>query len=150
MKLYATTTSERASKGQGGKWLDIEIMGENNVVIARLTVTSTYPHEYNIDVYPVVYPYPDKRCQSSCLKLDVKGHGYKLTRKVSKEETEGQCQNRDANGNACWDCEVGGGMGGECGSADREEKGKQKKGDSGKDGICVACQGKNPEGCTYC
>ena len=25
MKLYATTISERASKGQGGKWLDIEL-----------------------------------------------------------------------------------------------------------------------------
>lgn len=25
MKLYATVTSERASKGQGGEWLDIDI-----------------------------------------------------------------------------------------------------------------------------
>ena len=38
MKLYATTTSERASKGQGGRHLDIEIMGENKVVIARIKV----------------------------------------------------------------------------------------------------------------
>lgn len=22
--------------------------------------------------------------------------------------------------------------------------------DSGKDGVCVACRGQNPEGCTYC
>lgn len=22
--------------------------------------------------------------------------------------------------------------------------------DSGKNGVCVACKGKNPEGCTYC
>jgi len=29
MKLYATTTSERASKGQGGKHLDIQLQGEN-------------------------------------------------------------------------------------------------------------------------
>jgi hypothetical protein len=28
MKLYATTTSERATKGQGGKWLNIEISDE--------------------------------------------------------------------------------------------------------------------------
>lgn len=28
MKLYATTTSERASKGQGGNWLDISIYDE--------------------------------------------------------------------------------------------------------------------------
>jgi len=92
MKLYATTTSERATKGQGGKWLDIEIMGDHKVVIARIKVTSTYPYEYNINVYTVVYPYPDKRIGSSTLKLDVKGHGYKLTRKVSTEETKGKQQ----------------------------------------------------------
>lgn len=41
MKLYATTTSERASKGQGGKWLDIEVKNENNKVIffAEIRVT---------------------------------------------------------------------------------------------------------------
>ena len=90
MKLYATVTSERASKGQGGKELMIEIMGENKVVIALIKVSSSYPYEYDMDVFPVVYPYPDKRCQSSCLKLDVKGHGYKLTRKISAEETKGK------------------------------------------------------------
>jgi hypothetical protein len=34
MKLYATTTSERASKGQGGQWLDINIKDERNVTFA--------------------------------------------------------------------------------------------------------------------
>ena len=29
MKLYATTTSERATKGQGGQWLDIKVTDEN-------------------------------------------------------------------------------------------------------------------------
>lgn len=29
MKLYATIQSERAKKGQGGKWLEIEILDEN-------------------------------------------------------------------------------------------------------------------------
>ena len=28
MKLYATTTSERATKGQGGKHIDIQLQGE--------------------------------------------------------------------------------------------------------------------------
>ena len=32
MKLYATVTSERASKGQGGKWLNIEIKDVNGTV----------------------------------------------------------------------------------------------------------------------
>lgn len=36
MKLYATTTSERASKGQGGEWLDIEIIGENRGTIGKI------------------------------------------------------------------------------------------------------------------
>jgi hypothetical protein len=30
MKLYATTTSERASKGQGGEWLDIIVKNKDN------------------------------------------------------------------------------------------------------------------------
>jgi len=29
MKLYATITSERATKGQGGKWLDIIVLDES-------------------------------------------------------------------------------------------------------------------------
>lgn len=38
MKLYATVTSERASKGQGGEYLDIEILEENKEVIAQIKV----------------------------------------------------------------------------------------------------------------
>lgn len=93
MKLYATITSERATKGQGGKWLDIEIMGENNVVIARIKVSSSYPYEYNVDVYPVVYPYPDKTIGSSCLKLDVKGQGYILKRIGERQKGENLLKN---------------------------------------------------------
>lgn len=40
MKLYATTTSERASKGQGGEWLDINITDENQEVLAMFKVRS--------------------------------------------------------------------------------------------------------------
>ena len=32
MRLYATTTSERASKGQGGKWLSIELQSDKTVL----------------------------------------------------------------------------------------------------------------------
>ncbi len=38
MKLYATVTSERATAGQGGKTLDIEIFDEKKDCFARLTV----------------------------------------------------------------------------------------------------------------
>jgi hypothetical protein len=32
MKLYATTTSERATKGQGGKYLKIEITSDKSIL----------------------------------------------------------------------------------------------------------------------
>jgi hypothetical protein len=39
MKLYATTTSERASKGQGGnEYLDIEIQDQNRNTILELKI----------------------------------------------------------------------------------------------------------------
>lgn len=38
MKLYATTTSERASKGQGGEWLAIEVKDADRNVIAVLRI----------------------------------------------------------------------------------------------------------------
>lgn len=38
MKLYATITSERATKGQGGKWLDIKITDENQKPLGIIKV----------------------------------------------------------------------------------------------------------------
>lgn len=38
MKLYATVSSERASKGQGGKELKIEVMGENKKTFLSLLI----------------------------------------------------------------------------------------------------------------
>lgn len=38
MKLYATVTSERATKGQGGEYLDIEIHNEHKEIVAILKV----------------------------------------------------------------------------------------------------------------
>jgi hypothetical protein len=38
MKLYATTTSERASKGQGGNWLKIKICNEKEQELCRIYV----------------------------------------------------------------------------------------------------------------
>ncbi|MBP9771432.1 MAG: hypothetical protein KBD16_00695 [Candidatus Pacebacteria bacterium] len=41
MKLYATITSERASKGQGGnEYLDIELKGAHSTPIVRLSLIS--------------------------------------------------------------------------------------------------------------
>ncbi len=38
MKLYATITSERATKGQGGEWLDINIKESRKVTFAVIKV----------------------------------------------------------------------------------------------------------------
>lgn len=38
MKLYATVTSERASKGQGGEWLEIEVQNDKRKRIALLSI----------------------------------------------------------------------------------------------------------------
>ena len=47
MKLYATVTSERASKGQGGKEIEISIFDENQEKVAQLLAyypqASDYP-----------------------------------------------------------------------------------------------------------
>ena len=42
MKLYATITSERATKGQGGKWLKIEILDENK---KHLGIINVFPQD---------------------------------------------------------------------------------------------------------
>ena len=81
MKLYATTTSERASKGQGGEWLDIEIMGHDKIVIARVLVRISEEHGYTVESYPVAYP--------DMLKMDIKGHGYRVKRELSVFEKTG-------------------------------------------------------------
>lgn len=38
MKLYATVTSERATKGQGGEYLDIELKNELKICFASIKV----------------------------------------------------------------------------------------------------------------
>jgi hypothetical protein len=55
MKLYATTTSERASKGQGGnKYLFIDIQaGEDRKIIAKLYVNN---ESITIEHYDKEYP----------------------------------------------------------------------------------------------
>jgi len=52
MKLYATTTSERASKGQGGNYLDIEITGENKIPLWNIKVNLS--EWYELKVYNLV------------------------------------------------------------------------------------------------
>lgn len=55
MKLYATVQSERASKGQGGNFLNIIVKDENKQEIARLVITkedngTVIAYDYDEDV----------------------------------------------------------------------------------------------------
>ncbi len=54
MKVYATVTSERASKGQGGQWLNITLQGEGTEHIAflRLAQSEAEPDKYMLDIQP--------------------------------------------------------------------------------------------------
>lgn len=42
MKLYATVTSERASKGQGGEWLEILISGADKKPIYQVDINADF------------------------------------------------------------------------------------------------------------
>ena len=152
MKLYATTTSERATKGQGGNWLDIEIMGDNKMVIARIKITSYCPYEYNMDIFPVVYPYPDKRMSSSCLKLDVKGHGYILKRKITKDEEKGKKHDPRTCENSvpCFDCEALEHTSPQIRSEISKLEGKKQKDKKCKDITCVNCDNTMEGLCDNC
>lgn len=83
MKLYAMATMS-----QDGNELMIEIMGENRQLLARTKVTKPPmnrldPQDYILEVFPVAYP--------DILKIDVKGHGYKLVRK-EEAQRRGRCK----------------------------------------------------------
>lgn len=67
MKLYATTTSERASKGQGGNnRLDIQLQGENG---QELGVISLRIDKDNQEYY-INYWYPNKCISINRLKIE--------------------------------------------------------------------------------
>lgn len=91
MKLYASVSSERATKGQGGKELMIEVMGEAQEIVARIKVTRPDDIKYFMEVFPVIYP--DK------LKVDVRGHGYRVKR--IDICNFGQCQNEAVKYGVC-------------------------------------------------
>jgi len=105
MKLYATVTSERASKGQGGqKFLSIDIRNDETVLLFKMVIK------------PPDNGYP--------LSIDIDDLSNQAFMQVLKNKLAF--------------------------TLDKLKAKKQKGDDSGKNGICVACKGKNPEGCTYC
>lgn len=94
MKLYATTTSERASKGQGGQFLNIVIYDDQKQEIARFVATQ----EEN--GYVIAYDYDE---DSTIVE---RWHELELaTTKGNKQK--GECNGKHENVNAiikCADC----------------------------------------------
>lgn len=90
MKLYATTTSERASKGQGGnKYLAIIISGENNVPLWKVLVR----HSQTEDA-----PYYDLQVDNVTRKFD----GYKsVIAERSLPKTKGNKQKGEKYCTSC-------------------------------------------------
>jgi hypothetical protein len=72
MQLYATTTSERASKGQGGKYLDIAITGENGEDVAIILVRNENGR-YVVDIIPATMHARSEKI--SIYKRDLKEKG---------------------------------------------------------------------------
>lgn len=104
MKLYATVTSERASKGQGGnEYIEIDIFvgsRENSVTLARLTVRPL-GHEGN--GYGL-YDHMDT------LICSISDQEMKTPEKGEKQKGEGinNCEHRDTtktvHGEYCLNC----------------------------------------------
>lgn len=69
MKLYAITSSERASKGQGGNdYLNIKLYGKDQMHLATIHL---YPDSFNPDEYMLHVRTPDNSlCFGQLLPID--------------------------------------------------------------------------------
>lgn len=166
MKLYATVTSERASKGQGGnKFIDIEFKNEKKETILELSFhrqkdgytlqCNGTSRDINFHQFPENQTYLtstnetilsawDTSCEAeNCSELTYGTHND--MRFCEKHYNSlFTCTHQDTNGNSCWNCESGIG---ECGENDEENiKGEKKKGKhihSGEDcelSDCTICE----------
>jgi hypothetical protein len=80
MKLYATTTSERATKGQGGNdYLDIKITFDDNGIIKPL---KAFKITLNENGFPIIRGYPleleqkgEKQKGGNCWRCNENGTG---------------------------------------------------------------------------
>lgn len=91
MRLYARIENEKGKvDGMGGnEKLEIELTGRNQT-LARIFLTQTEAG-YLLETYPVAYP--------DQLKIDVKGHGYRLKR--IEVCTFGSCPNEQTRNGVC-------------------------------------------------
>jgi hypothetical protein len=68
MKLYATTTSERATKGQGGNdFLNIEIFNADNDIIAVININ-----------HPLWFKNPQMSINYNSTMIDISRHNMEM------------------------------------------------------------------------
>lgn len=97
MKLYATTTSERASKGQGGnEYLNIDILDENKNIIMYISVIVR-------NKKPTIKIYHDMEIQQSPLEK-IMSSGEQSKGKQKKDECERCGKQTDGKHRHCFEC----------------------------------------------
>ena len=102
MKFYATIKSERASKGQGGKHLEIEITDEDRDTILFFTIGEK-------GVFSLAgRPFYVKSILEQCKKL--LSEGYVIKGKKQKTEKDDECEHESTilthDGIECADCHL--------------------------------------------
>ena len=113
MKLYATITSERATKGQGGKWLNISIDGHNKKTLWKIQVRD-YDAFYEIRLY--------NQITGKQLEDEVILSSKDIQKEVKKETGETKC-----NDITCINCNNT--MEGLCDNCKQKSKVKKEKGE---------------------
>lgn len=121
MRLYATVTSERASKGQGGnEFVLVEFTLADKSVIGQVELylyDDDVRHGANENEYLLKWREGDDEEDND---WDILTQGHIPSDKKKGKREKGECQNKDANGNACWDCESGLGEPSDCGTTKDE------------------------------
>lgn len=88
MNLYATTTSERATKGQGGnEYLEIAVKGEDQKVFLEIIVTHD-ANEYHVRGYAISPQQSTGRRSEQYIAYDIQ----------KGEKKKDECEHRYPNG----------------------------------------------------
>lgn len=85
MKLYATVTSERASKGQGGEYIDIEIKDGEKLCFATIKVRTDKQDGQSITIWH------DGQTDVRAYKDSAWNKEINDYRKGKKQKGEGKC-----------------------------------------------------------
>lgn len=104
MKLYATVTSERASKGQGGNsHIDIDITVDDKLQEKACKIVVSYDKHEGIDIYYVDYYEPDAEYGTNLLTLEKRNGKLVLqgSEDIKGEKQKGECYYATEDTNFC-------------------------------------------------